>query len=226
MIPMEHPHIDKYATLVSPIHNLDPRAKFLACITFIILVVLLDNIILLVTSIIFVFLLILVSKVPLGFIADRIKWIIPFGGFLGIFLSFSRPEGMPIISFDLVITTLTATREGLHLAALVILRATVAVMTITLLTSTTMFTDLIKAMEDLKIPKIFVQMTLFTYRYIFLLIDEFQRISRAQKSRGFGSSNLMHMRTMKTIGNTVGMLFVKSYERGERVYEAMRSRGY
>jgi len=65
---------------------------------------------------------------------------------------------------------------------------------------------------------------MFTYRYIFLFIDEAQRMGVAMDSRGFKKGTNLH--TLKTIGRLVGMLFVRSYERTEGVYQAMISRGY
>jgi len=82
----------------------------------------------------------------------------------------------------------------------------------------------IKALDRLKVPNSLVQMLMFTYRYIFVFVDEFQRIWRAMESRGFKLRTTLN--ALRTIGKALGMLFVRSYERAERVYRAMRSRGY
>jgi len=86
------------------------------------------------------------------------------------------------------------------------------------------FDTTIKALDRLKVPNSLVQMLMFTYRYIFVFVDEFQRIWTAMESRGFKLRTTLY--ALRTIGNAMGMLFVRSYERAERVYQAMRSRGY
>ena len=63
----------------------------------------------------------------------------------------------------------------------------------------------------------------FMYRYIFILVDEVMRMKQARDSRNFGGSRLWHVRT---IGRMTGTLFIRSYERGERVYTAMLARGF
>jgi cobalt/nickel transport system permease protein len=93
-----------------------------------------------------------------------------------------------------------------------------------LLTSTTKFTSLLKGLERLKVPKIFIMIISFMYRYLFLIVDELQRMERAKKSRTFGKAG--RLRIIKTLSNIAGVLFVRSYERAERVYLAMCSRGF
>ena len=61
------------------------------------------------------------------------------------------------------------------------------------------------------------------YRYIFILVDEVMRMTRARDSRSFGGRWL---RQIGTVGNMIGVLFIRSYERGERVYAAMMARGF
>ncbi|MCX5999217.1 MAG: energy-coupling factor transporter transmembrane component T, partial [Chloroflexi bacterium] len=63
----------------------------------------------------------------------------------------------------------------------------------------------------------------FAYRYIFVLVDEAMRMWRARESRSLGRKRLWQIRTL---GSMIGILFIRSYERGERVYAAMVSRGY
>ena len=63
----------------------------------------------------------------------------------------------------------------------------------------------------------------FMYRYIFVIVDEVMRMKRARECRNFGGKRIWQI---KTVGNMVGTLFLRSYERGERVYQSMVSRGY
>jgi cobalt/nickel transport system permease protein len=75
----------------------------------------------------------------------------------------------------------------------------------------------------MRVPDVFIMIISFMYRYIFVLTDDVMRMKQARDSRNFGVRRRWQM---KTIGNMIGALFVRSYERGERVYAAMLSRGY
>jgi len=76
----------------------------------------------------------------------------------------------------------------------------------------------------LGIPDKMVQLFFFTYRYIHVIYEEYQRLLRALKIRGFRARSNLH--TYRTYAYLVGMLLVKSYERAERVREAMLCRGF
>ncbi|OGN99496.1 MAG: hypothetical protein A2Y90_02645 [Chloroflexi bacterium RBG_13_52_12] len=84
-------------------------------------------------------------------------------------------------------------------------------------------TDLLRGMEQLRLPRVMVMILSFMYRYIFILMDEVLRMKQARDSRSFGGSRLWQI---KTVGKMAGTLFIRSYERGERVYAAMAARGY
>jgi len=83
--------------------------------------------------------------------------------------------------------------------------------------------DLLKGLEQLRVPLVLIMILSFMYRYIFVLTDDIMRMKQARDSRNFGGSRMWQL---KTLGNMIGTLFVRSYERGERVYSAMLARGY
>ena len=89
-----------------------------------------------------------------------------------------------------------------------------------LLVETTKFHDLLKGISRLGVPHIFLLLLSFIYRYFFVLIDEAERMLRAAKLRTFRKLSL------KTMGKILGVLFIRSYERSERIYYAMCSRGF
>jgi len=78
-------------------------------------------------------------------------------------------------------------------------------------------------MKRLGVPKIFVLIISFMYRYVFVLVDQVMRMKQARDSRNFGGKYLYQF---NTLGNMIGTLFIRSYERGERIYAAMLARGY
>ena len=89
--------------------------------------------------------------------------------------------------------------------------------------TSTEFPVLLKALEKLKIPTIVVLVLSFMYRYVFVITDELMKMKQAKESRSIGGSKWLHIRTL---ANMIGTLFIRSYERAERVYVAMRLRGF
>ena len=84
-------------------------------------------------------------------------------------------------------------------------------------------------MRDLRLPKLLVTVVGFMYRYIFVLADEALRLMRAREARsadpeGRGGGTILWR--ARVLGGMVGSLFLRSYERSERIYNAMLSRGY
>jgi cobalt/nickel transport system permease protein len=92
-----------------------------------------------------------------------------------------------------------------------------------ILSSTTKFTMFLKGLECLKVPKVLIMILSFMYRYIFVLIDEAERLERAINMRYFGG---YYLRQIKIFANIIGLLFIRAYERGERVYQSMVARGF
>ena len=216
---MEYPEIDKYASLDSPMHRFDPRAKIISFVFLTFSIVLLNDLKLVFIGFLVSILFLIASKLPFHFVIRHLKgvslFIIPFL----VIMPFTV-KGDEIFSFY----TVKVTYEGLRYGILVVLKAFSAVMLIFPMIATMKFETTIKALDKLKVPNILVQMLMFTYRYIFVFVNEFQRLLIAMESRGFKLGTSPY--TLRTIGNALGMLFVRSYERAERVYYAMRSRGY
>ena len=114
--------------------------------------------------------------------------------------------------------------QGLRLSVDIMIKALAVVITAYAVFGTSRFDVSMIALQRLKFPKIIVQMLLFTYRYIFVFIAEMRRMDTAMSARGFVKK--LDMATIKTLGNFVGTLLVRSFERTERVYKAMLSKGY
>jgi cobalt/nickel transport system permease protein len=216
---VEYPEIDKYSALDSPMHRFDPRAKIVAFIVLIFAVVLVPNLKLAFIALIGAILFLIVSKLPLRFALQHIKWVFLFVVPFIVIMPFTVP-GTEIFRFY----GLTMTYEGLKYGILVAVRALSAVILVLPMIATTRFDLTIKALGELKMPAMLVQMFMFTYRYIFVFVAEFQRTWRAMAARGFQLKTNLY--ALKTMGIALGTLFVRSYERGERVYQALRARGY
>ncbi len=134
--------------------------------------------------------------------------------------------GQPVASFF----GLTVTDAGLVRFISVLLKSWLSVQAALLLTLTTPVPDLLWALGRLHVPAALVSIMGFMYRYLFTLSDEAQRLLRARAARsgrlpGSKPGGSLRWRA-QTAGGLVGSLFLRSYERSERVYQAMLARGY
>jgi cobalt/nickel transport system permease protein len=138
--------------------------------------------------------------------------------------------GQPVFSWTIGSWQVTATEPGLIRFASIVIRSWLSVQMAILLTATTQFPDMMHALRHLRVPSLLVATISFMYRYLFVLIDEAMRLMRAREARsarpaGGGGGGSILWRS-KVAGNMVGQLFLRSYERSERVYNAMLARGY
>jgi len=216
---IEYPEIDKYASLNSPIHRFDPRAKIISFLFLIFSIALLPDLKLAFIGFVASIFLLIFSKLPFSFVIHYLKWIFLFISPFLIIMPFSV-EGKEIFNFY----GMKMTQEGLIYGLLISVRAVSAVILIFPMIATMKFEKTLKALNSLKVPNILVQILMFSYRYIFTFIEEFQNMLRAMQSRGFKLK--ANSCTLEIMGKAVGMLFVKGYERSERVYQAMQARGY
>jgi len=221
---VKHSFIDEYSDLDSFIHRLDPRTKLVASLAFIIAVVLTpaNNWRVFVFYFCIIAVLLILSKLPPFYILKRSLVIFPFVLLIAIFIPFFK-EGEIAGSYNIWLWQVSVTYSGLFILANVIVKAWLCILTLILLSSTTKLAELLKGLRQLGIPRVMILILSFMYRYIFVMADEVMRMQQARDSRNFGGKRLHQM---KTIGNMVGTLFIRSYERGERIYAAMLSRGF
>lgn len=125
----------------------------------------------------------------------------------------------------------TASDAGLIAVASIVLKSWLAVLMAVVLTSCTQPIDLIRGLERLRVPRVLAATIFFMYRYLHVIGGEGQRMMRARDSRSAaapdrsGSGGNVAWRA-KVLGNMVGSLFLRSFERSERIYAAMQARGY
>jgi len=219
------PDIDRYWRLKSSIHSWDPRLKIL---TLTILAFSISSVHHIPTAfgclLISIFLLKL-TKIPFSFSLKRLAAVTMFVGpfFLIMPLTVKAQSGDTIYFFT-HLKFLEINTRGLLLAAKVYLKAVSIVLLTVPMFGTNRFDTSIKALEHLKVPNSIIQMILFSYRYLFVFLNELKRMSLAMKLRKFSPATNFH--TLRTYGNFLGTLLVRSFERTEEVYHAMLSRGY
>jgi cobalt/nickel transport system permease protein len=113
---------------------------------------------------------------------------------------------------------------GARLACLIALKTLTLVMLLLVLLTTSPLTETLKAAQALRVPGVLVQVSALTYRYVFVLNAELARLRLALRVRGYRNRLALH--SYRTAGHVAGTLLVRGYERGERVGQAMRCRGF
>lgn len=228
-----HVHfLDPYRHRASPLHRLDARVKFVLTLAFILTVAL--------TPIgawpiyILLFALILAIEIlsDLGamFVLKRAVLALPFV-LAALPVMFTTP-GTTLLEFSLGSWTFLITQEGLARFISITLKSWISVQAAILLAASTPFPDLLVAMRAVKIPRLLVAIFGLMWRYLFVLVDEALRLLRARAARsghaaqpGLQPGGSLTWRA-RVAGGMAGNLFMRAFERSDRIYVAMLSRGY
>ena len=203
----------------SPIHRLDPRAKLigLAGITVVAVSTPLHAWPAYVACAAALVTVATLGRVPARTLWSRARVVLPLVLFVAIFVPFVR-RGDPV---DL--GPVTVSEQGLATFATVSAKAFLGTLSAVLLGATTSFPDVLHALERLKTPRLLVLIAAFMYRYLFTIVDEVQRMRAALAARGYAPR---HALQVQAIGRVATALFLRTYERAERVHLAMLARGW
>ena len=215
--------LDDIASGGSIIHNLNGPVKLISAIIIIVFTVFSQQIIVPIIMEIFLLLILYLSKVSIKDAFKRIVLLLPFGGAIIIFQPFIHP-GNVLWAYSWI----QITDAGLYWAILLFGRLITSLTAIVLLSSTSPMQEIVASFRKLKMPKELAMILSITVRFLFVFIDELTTIRNAQKSRNFNiHSKLVPYRwIVRQVGYTIAMMFLKSYEQGERVHKSMISRGF
>ncbi len=234
-----HVHfLDPYRHSHSLIHQLDGRVKFVLAVAFILTCSLTPVsawavYILLLALILSIEIL---STLGVGYVQKRALLAVPF--VLAALPVLFTVQGAELFSLPIGEWTLTASIEGLERFISITLKSWLSVQAAIVLAATTPFPDLLHAMRTVGIPRLLVAMFGLTWRYIFVLVDEALRLMRARAARSGVSSAIRPERSRRAkegggilwraqvTGGMAGSLFLRGFDRSDRIYTAMLSRGY
>ena len=202
---MRHDFLDRYNRLDSPAHRLPAEVKLAVALLLVVFLVLTP----LTARWLFVAVagglvsVALAARIPLGYLGKRLLLVEPF--VLGMAaLTLLQPGGWAVFFGILV-------------------KSSLCLLTMVLLANTTPFAELLRVLRRVRIPALLVTTLALLYRYLFVLVDEAERMSRARHSRTF---TRQRWRIWKTLAGVISQLFVRSTERAERIYAAMCARGW
>ncbi len=212
--------LDRYAYLDSPLHRWQQGYKLIGLLSLIFAFAFIQNIWLLPIMVIITGILFSLSEIPISFLIKRLRypsWFILTVVFLLPFISGNTPI------FQLGFLTIHA--EGCWQALLISVRF-FCILTVSLvLFGTAPFLSSIKAMRSFGFPRVIVDMTLLSYRYLEELGEMLTTMQRAMRLRGFKAKGFKR-RNLEVFAQLTGSILVRSYERSLRIYQAMILRGY
>ncbi|AXV09358.1 Transmembrane component NikQ of energizing module of nickel ECF transporter [Euzebya pacifica] len=202
----------------SPVHRLAPEVKVAAAFLFVIGVALTPNEGTWAFGVDLVALLVVVrlAELPLRFVASRAMVVLPFIVF-AVFIPF-------IASGDRVeVLGVAVSAEGLAAARAIVAKSVIGASTTVVLAGTTETPAIMAGLARLRVPVVLTTIATFMIRYLEVLTGELGRMRTAMTARGYDPRWLWQV---KPIASSAGALFVRSYERGERVHAAMLARGF
>ena len=210
---------EDFAQGSSLLHSTDPRVKIIVTFFFVLLVAITKSFTVVSCALLGALSLSFLAYLPLTLVVKRLLAANSFILFLWLTLPLTYGG-------DSIFTAgpFSFSREGITLAALITLKTNTIVLTIIALLATSTIASLGHALEGLGLPGRLSFLLLFSYRYIFVIHQEYLRLVRAAQMRCFQPSTSIH--TYKTVAYLFGMTLVKSYNRGERIHQAMLLRGF
>lgn len=203
----------------SLLHRRDPRVKLIAALCLVAIVALTDSFTVTLLGLFLAAVLLGMARPEPRAVGKRLLATNSFTLFLLVTLPLTY-GGAPLV----VLGPLHFSSEGLRLAALITLKANTIVIALLALLATSTVVRLGHALEQLGFPRKICFLLLFSYRYIFVIHQEYHKLLRAAQLRCFVPSTSLH--TYRTYGYLFGMTMVHSWNRSFRVHQAMLLRGF
>lgn len=209
-----HLHIEGETSM----HRLAPHVKLVGLVAFVLLVVSVpaDAHAALALLLLLAVGMLLSTRVPLRHVLPRLAVEIPFVIFAVV---------LPFVAVGprIDVGPFAVSEQGLDAAGALLLKGTCGVVAAVTFAVTTRPRDLVRALQHLRVPDPLVVIASFMVRYVDVVLDQVRRMRVARESRGFRASSVA---AWPAIASSAGALFIRSYERGERVHLAMVSRGW
>jgi len=211
-------HLHVHVPGQSTVHRLTPEAKIVGLVLFVVAVALTPQRALAVFAVDAAVLaaVIAASGLPVGVVARRLAVVAPFVAFAVAIPFVAQGDQTEVLGVAVSI-------DGLWSACSILAKALLGATATLVVSATTPLPDLLAGMTRLKVPPVMVAIAAFMLRYIDVLLGQVRRMRDAMTARGHDPRWIWQARPM---ASSAGALFVRSYERGERVHHAMAARGY
>jgi len=210
---------EPFAEGASLAHRLDPRGKIVVASLFAVLMAVSKSYVATLAGLALALIWLALARLPVKKVAIRLVVVNSFIFFLWIVLPLTYPG-------DAVyhVGPLAVTRQGLLFTGLITLKSNAIIIGLIALVTTVPIVTLGQAMHDLRLPDKLCHLLLFTYRYLYVIEQEYRRLVQAMKIRGFQPRTNLH--TYRSYANLAALLLVRSFDRADRVFQAMLCRGF
>ena len=212
-------NFEQFSRGTSFLHRADPRVKIISKAALSLVIALCQSFSTALTGLLIAILLVVAARLSPAMILRRLLIVNSFNILLWLLLPLTY-GGQAVIDF----AGISISRPGLCLAALITIKANAIILLFISLLATSTVARLGHGLQELHLSPRLCMLLLFSYRYIAVIHQEYQRLQRAAKLRCFNPGTNLH--TYKTYAHLLGMLLVKSWNRAERVRQAMTLRGF
>ncbi len=210
---------ETFAVGDSLLHRLDPRLKVLFALLFSFFIALSNNLLVLGAGLVCSVFLTVLGRLPVIVVLKRLSIINIFNLLLWLLLPITS-EGEVFYA----IGKIGLTWSGILMALSITLKSNTILLAFIALIATDHLVNVAHALETLRVPDKLIYLLMLSYRYVFVLEQEYHRLVNAAKMRCFYPETNLH--TYKTYAYMLGMLLIRASARAERVYQAMLCRGF
>jgi cobalt/nickel transport system permease protein len=207
------------------LQTINPLAKLVAIVAMIVASLFIFNLTHLLIICLVPLLLVVTSRIPLKQFFLRTAFITFLAAFISILTLFTT-AGSPVWSASVGGFTLAITYEGILKAAVFTTRVWFCVACLITVVLSMGFDRTLKLLASLRVPAIVVQLFSLTYRYFFVSIHETQSVLIGKEARTYVHKKNFNLQSLRDLGSILSSLFIRTYERSERVYLAMKARGF
>ena len=210
---------EPFATGDSIFHRIDPRFRVVGAAIFTLAVALCHEFPALVAALAASLGALFLARLPVKTVLGRLALVNSFILLFWVVLPLTYGGTRTVL-----VGPLALSGEGLLLAAKLTLKSNAILVTLICCVATMTFATFGHSLSRLKLNRKLVFLLMITYRYVFVIFQEYQKILRSVRIRGFVPRTTLH--TYKTFAYVIGMLLIRAAARADRVYDAMRCRGF
>lgn len=216
---MRHPNIGESS---HPLAGIDPRVKLLSALALLVMVISCRGAVFPLLVALLSLCLCLSLRVPGRILALRFAEPL-FIAVMVLLLKLFFAGEVPLFSWDLGFFHLTGHRDGLAEGVVIASRIAGGVSLLAVVGFSTPFTGIMAALSWMRVPQVLVDVALFAWRYLFLLLEDAQVVYHAQRNRlGY----VGYRRGLSSFGTLAGVLVIKAFDNSQSVTTAMLQRGY
>ena len=211
--------VEQFSDGDSLLHRIDPRVKICLAFPYAFVIALSERMTVALGALAIGFTLVILARLDVRELLKNLRMLLVFILVLWTLLPLTV-TGTTLYSLGPV----TVYAEGITRALSITLKSLSIVLIVVSLLGTSTVSALVHAVSHFRVPSKLVYLTFLSYRYLYVLRSEYAKLLDAMRIRGFRPRTNIH--TYRTIGYLIGMLLIRSYERAERIYQAMLCRGF